>query len=636
VDLSACVKIRTTCVRVRSLAVAVAVLAASATASAQTVADLRHLSIEQLTDLEITSVSRRPEPLSDAPAAVFVITSDEIRRSGAVTLAEALRLAPNLEVAQQDALNYAISARGFNSIDAANKLLVLIDGRSVYSPLHGGVFWDQQQVALENVERIEVISGPGGTLYGANAFNGVINVITKNAHETQGGLLDLKAGNVYRNGVEQYGARFGANGAYRVYGMGFGYGHSDTSSGASAGDQWHGGQTGFRTDWQSGSDSLTMEGDFYRSEGALLDTRLSGENVLGRWNHRFAGGSNLQVQSYYDNQKTSAVGISDAVTTLDLQAQDTMPLGRSEVVWGGGYRVYLDSFSNTQNAFRLVPSHRTLGIGNLFAQDTIALFGTLKLTLGLKLEDSSYTGAEVLPEIRLGWRVSDKTFLWAAVSRAVRTPSRIDRELLAPGALAPDLDFLSEEVTAYEIGYRGRPTPDTSLSVSFYYNIYGDLRSYDAYPFPGAQAQIGNGGSGTGYGMEAWGAWQALPWWRLSAGVNLLRKNITFHPGALVAASNALTVGYDPGYQLSLRSSMNLSKTVELDFGVRAVDALPGIPIPAYVAGDARIGWHVTPSLELSLAGSDLSFRRHAETVTPPTPIVEPRQSVYLGMRWRY
>jgi len=603
-------------------------------ARAQSVEELRQLSIEQLANLNITSVSRRPEPLSEAPASVYVITHDDIHRSAAVTLPELLRLAPNLEVARQDGPNYAVSARGFNSASASNKLLVMVDGRSVYSPLHSGVFWDQLQVPLDDIDRIEVISGPGGTLWGANAVNGVINVITKNSADTQGVLVNLKAGPVDQNGLVQYGGRFGEHGTYRAYGMGFGVGHTDLPGGHSANDDWHGAQAGFRSDWLSGPDNVTVEGDYYRNN-SMPNTRQLGGDLLGHWSHAFTDGSRLDVQTSFDRQSQSTTGISDSYDSYDLQAQHTFGIGRHLVVWGGEFRVAVDQFINRLNTFTLVPPSRNLSIGDAFLQDTITLTDALKLTIGTKLEYSSYVGFDYLPSIRLGWRVSDTHFVWAAVSRAVRTPSRIDRDLQAPGFLLRAPNFESEKLIAYELGYRGRPTPDTSISVSLYWNEYSDLRTVNLVSSPPPLLRLGNAAEGHAYGIEAWGDWRVLPWWRLRAGINLLHKDLHTKPGA-TDTSNGASEGDDPGYQVSLRSSMDLPHNIALDIGVRAVDRLPRLGISSYIEGDARIAWQVTPALELSLAGYNLFGARHAETVTLPALAVAARRSVYLGLRWTY
>jgi iron complex outermembrane receptor protein len=598
-----------------------------------TIEQLRGLSIEDLGRIEITSVSRRPEPLSDAAASVYVITAEDIRRSGAISLPEVLRLAPNLEIARDSAQSYAVSARGFNSTDASNKLLVLIDGRVTYAPVHSGVYWDQQQVPLADIERIEVISGPGGTLWGANAVNGVINIITKPSSVTQGGLVDLKAGPVDQSGLVQWGGRFGQNGTYRVYGSGFGSFHTDVG-GHNAGDDWHGAQAGFRTDWQANADNLMSQGNFYRNIDAL-NGRQAGGDLLGRWTRHLTDGATFELQVSADKEDRIMTGQSDTYESYDVQAQHTVSFRRNLVVWGVEYRLVQDDLVNHANVFELVPPSRMVGIGNVFVQDTLALSDAVKLSFGTKVEDSTYSGVDFLPSVRIGWAVSEATFLWAAISRAVRTPSRVDRDLQAPGLLAPAVDFSTEKLIAYEIGYRGRPISQVSLSISLYYNVYDDLRTTNLVPGNGYLYQLGNGAEGTAFGVESWADWKVLPWWRLSAGVNLMHKDLHDKPG-IIDIAQGQSEGFDPGYQFSLRSSMDLLENIELDFGAHAVGQLSNAPIKSYIDGDGRLGWRVNEQLEVSLAGYNLFAPRHAETVTPGNPVYEPRRSVYLGMRWTF
>jgi iron complex outermembrane recepter protein len=612
-------------------------------AAAQSLEELRRLSLEELGDIEITSVSRRPEPLSRAPAAVYVITNEDIRRSGALDLAEALRLAPNLEVARRDALAYAISARGFNSIEASNKLLVLIDGRSVYSPLHSGVFWDQQQVMLEDVDRIEVISGPGGTLYGANAVNGVINVTTKNARETTGALASVQAGNVDRQGAVRWGGRLGQSGAYRVYGMGFLRGHSVTAEGSNIDDDLRGRQGGFRSDWRAGDAAFTLQGDVYENRadggaqvfnGVLGGGHIFGGNLLGRWNQQLGNGSALEVQTYINRDERSAPNSLDRIDTFDLQAQHNFkPNDRNEVVWGGGHRIVRDKFISTANPFVLDPPGRTLQLSNLFLQDTFALLDGVSLTLGTKVEYSSFNGFNYMPSARLAWQVAEGHLLWSSISRAVRTTSRIDRELVAPGIFAGGPDFKSEKLIAYEIGYRGRPSAATSLSVSAYYNHYDDIRTTSLSPGGGFPLIFANDLEGETHGVEVWGDWRVTSWWRLSGGVNAIEKNLHLKPGGS-DISGRQSAGRDPGYQFFARSYLDFPGDVHLDFGFRAVDNLESPPVPAYVEFDARLAWQVTEGIELSIAGFNLIDDHHPETGT--LPLSEIRRGGYLGARWTF
>jgi iron complex outermembrane receptor protein len=594
----------------------------------QTVEDLRQLSIEDLANIEVTSVFKRPAPLSKAPASVYVITAEDIRRSGAVSLPEVLRLAPNLEVARRDALSYAISARGFNSVEASIKMLVLIDGRSIYTPLFGGVIWDQHHVPLDDVERIEVISGPGGTLWGANAFNGVINIITKHSADTQGGLASAYAGNLDRGATARYGGNLGDRGTWRVYVNGFERGESLTPAGVGADDDWDNRQTGFRGDWAGEADSFTLQGDLYEND--LRPGDSTGGNLLGRWQRRFENGSHAEVQAYYDKVDRSAVGVSDSLQVFDVEAQHAIRLGgRHEVVWGGGYRQIQDEFINTLNIFVLTPPSDTVQLGNIFAQDTVALRDDLKLTAGLKIEYSSYTDFEYLPSARLAYELLDTSLLWSAVSRAVRTPARFDRDLNAAGVLERATGFQSEEVIAYEAGWRSQPTPESSVSVSVFYNDYDELRVLAISPGSGL-LRFDNKMKGETYGVEAWGDYRVNDWWRLSAGANLLRKNLDLEPGAVTLALDQHR-GNDPEYQLSIRSYMDLTDELELDVGLRAVDELPDPRVPRYVTLDARLGWRVTEGFEVSLVGFNLLDASHPEVGA--TPQREVRRSVYISGR---
>jgi iron complex outermembrane recepter protein len=398
-------------------------LAGPARASAPpSVKDLSALSLEELANIQVTSVSKRPEPLSQAPAAIYVITNDAIRRSGVTSLPEALRLAPNLHVVRVNSNSYAISARGFNTFEAATKLLVLIDGRSVYTPLHAGVFWDQQQVMVEDIDRIEVISGPGGTLYGANAFNGIINVVTRHSRDTQGGLVSAQIGNIDRTGALRYGGRINEYTTYRGYGRGARMGDTRFTNGTEAEDDWEPRQAGFRSDWQRDQDAVTVQGDFFRNfiSGG---TRVEGGNILGRWTRTLSETSGLELQGYFDTTERLSPGVTDRLETFDIAGQYNFRLGKAhDIVLGGGFRNSVEEFTNTLNAFVLRPEEDTVRLADLFVQDSIALHDNLTLTLGNKFEHNSHTGLELMPSARLAWRVTDNTLLWSAVSRAVRRP----------------------------------------------------------------------------------------------------------------------------------------------------------------------------------------------------------------------
>ena len=612
-------------------------------ADAGSLADLSRLSLEELANVEITSVSKRPEALSGAPAAVYVISNDEIRLSGADSLPEALRLAPNLQVARLSASGYGISARGFNhSTGTSNKLQVLIDGRSIYTPLYSGVFWDAQGVMLDDVERIEVISGPGGALWGANAVNGVINVITRKAADTQGGLAHLTTGSDDTAANLRYGGRFGETGAFRIYGTAADYGETRTTAGAGGRDSWDRAQAGFKVDWGGEGDTFTLQGDLYDGSsdpvpGARAEGVIGGGNLLGSWTHRPQGGGAVEATAYYArDHRTITSGIKDSLEVYNLDLQYALaPLGRHAVVVGGGYRQNEDHFRGAFRTSFLAPASRTTRLGNVFVHDEIALRDDLILTLGLKLEHNSYTGLEYLPNARLAWRPTDHALIWGAVSRGVRTPSRFDRDLINPGLIAGGPGFVSEELIAYEAGYRGQPSPNLSVSVSAYYNVYDDLRTAESITPAAFPLEIKNGMRGETYGVEAWAAWQVRAGWRLTAGANALRKDLSLDPGSrdIFGVNFA---GNDPSYQLSLRSHMSLTPTLDLDIDLRSIDDLKSPAVAGYTELGARLAWRVTDQVELAVIGDNLLNDQHLEFVNGSVPRREIPRSVRASLRWGF
>ena len=606
--------------------------------------DLTQLSLEQLANLEVTSVSKSAEPLRQATAAIYVITHDDIVRSGATSIGEALRLAPNLTITQLSASNYGMAARGFASNPAdqsfSNKLLLLIDGRSVYSPLFSGIYLDAQDVMLQDVDRIEVISGPGATLWGANAVNGVINIITRPAYLTDGTLLSAGGGNLEQDLAARYGGKLDAETAYRVYAKSFQHGSLEQPNGTSAHDNWYKTQGGFRLDRSLDADTLTAQGDMYRAlenQANQGDGMVSGANLLARWEHH-SGRSDLQLQGYFDQTENFSPygGSAFVLHTYDLQFQQTFAASAAQhLVWGAGERIYSYSITNT-SAFLFEPPDRELTLENLFAQDTIA-FGRLKFTGGIKLENDPYAGWQFQPDARVAWEWSDSELLWVAASRAVRSPTPFDVDVIEKLGgivyLKGNGGFRPERVTAYELGYRGRPADTLTLSVSAFYNVYDDLRSIEPtsttllIPFEWANMLRGHT-----YGVGAWAQWQAFDWWRLSPGMRTLHKDLNFRPGSseLLGVAQA---GDDPTTQLTLTSSMDLGRKLTLDATLRRVGALPSPALPAYTELSARIGWRVSPSLELSLNGSNLLHARHMEF---PAPIgAEIQRSFFLQAEWK-
>jgi len=580
--------------------------------------DLTRLSLEELAMVEVTSVSRRPEALADAAAAIFVISNDDIRRSGATSLPEALRLAPNLNVQRVNSVDYAISARGFNGYETSNKLLVLVDGRSIYSTLHSGVFWDARDVMLQDVERIEVISGPGGALYGSNAMNGVINIITRPAADTRGTLISVGAGNRDADWALRHGGDLGGSGAWRIYAMGHRRGESWDPAGPEANDDAEGTRAGVRADWRAGDGRLTLQGDVFDNQVTINENLLGteahvrGGNLLGRWSAPLAGGE-LQVQAFWDRYERDEPDTLEKSETWDLAVQHAMEIGRHRIVLGAGHREVDSHLTAPPGGPFLDPPDRTLTLTNLFAQDQIALGGGVTLTLGAKFEDNSFSGPEFLPSVRVAWQRPGGDLLWGAISRASRTPNRIERDLTLPGFLV-GAEFRSETATAYELGYRANPLPRLSFSINAFYNVYDDLRTVSATPVTLLPLNLTNRGEAETWGVEAWGSYDVTPAWRLSAGLTALTKDYDPTP-TLDDLSGLISIGDDPEHQLLVRSQHDLTDTLELDVRLRAVDDLA--TVDGYVEADVRLGWRLTDQLELSVTGRNLIEDRHVETSDP-------------------
>lgn len=599
--------------------------------------DLSGLSIEDLAQLNVRSASRREEPLSAAPTALFVITGGDIADSAAASLPEALRLAPNLGVQQVNGHDYAITARGFNSVETANKLLVLVDGRSVYSALHSGIFWDTQTPFLEDIDQIEVISGPGGTLYGPNAVNGVISIATRDARDTLGGLIRGRAGGYERDAGARYGFALGDRGAVRIYGHYFD--REDLRQGQigpALDDRFRGWQAGFRADLGAADDQFTLQGDLFDNRvGAMPGDGNEGHNLLGRWTHRFANEDSFRVQAYYDAYDRQFLLTRDSLDVFDLDLQYNARVGAHDLVVGGGIRTTRDEFINNLNGFQLNPQSRRLWVYNAFLQDRIRLSGAFSLIAGLKIEQTSFTGIELLPNLRLAWQPDDRTLLWAAVSRAVRTPSRVDRQLEFLPLLAPGDHFVSEKLIAFEAGYRGQPTERTSLSVNLFFNLYDDIRTTEFSPGQQLPIQLMNGIEGHSWGFEAWSSTQLLPWWRLNLGASTLFKHFRQKPGHLDLAGGD-SLGHDPEVQLFARSQFDLTGRLRVNAGLRFIGEIDSDPpIGSYVEADAQATYRLTDALDLYLSGTNLLHGTHLESNDPERAQLAQR-SILLGARMRF
>ena len=647
-----------------ALAVFVLCLSSMAVGQPDSTGELKQLSLEELMDIQVTSVARHSESILQAPASVEVITHDEIRRSGVTSIAEALRLADNLQVAQKNSHDWGISARGFNA-SLANKLLVMIDGRTVYTPLFSGVFWNDQDYLLEDIERIEVISGPGGTLWGANAVNGVINIITRTAADTQGLYAEAGGGNQLKalTGA-RYGGTLGAGASYRVYGKYFDRDDEVYAGGRAAGDGWHQAQTGFRIDSAaSARDMLSLHGDFYQGHAGLNTggaARTAGGNVLGRWTHAMSDESELNLQTYYDRTHlvdpipqaalngvvlAPAGLLHDDLTTYDIDLQHRISLaGGNSLVWGLGYRYTHDVVRNAPG-IGFLPTTLNQNLFSAFLQDELAIRPDLSLILGSKIEHNDYTGFEYEPNIRVRWSLAQDQSLWSAISRAARTPSRIDRDLVEPAPpyttiLTGGTDYGSEYVTAYEAGYKGRVSTASTASVSVFRNDYRDVRSLSFTPGTIFPVFIANNVAGHTEGVEVTADGQLLQSWSVHAGYDYLHERLHVRPGQS-DLTHALGETADPKHRISIRSSLHLAAQLNWDAAVRWVDALVVNggslvgKVPAYFELDTRLGWALSPSLEVSVSGQNLLHDHHPEYGFPSPARIEIQRSVYGKIAWR-
>ena len=620
----------------------------SQTADSISISNLKQLSIEELMNIEVTSVSKRPEKLTEVASAIQVITRDDIQRSAATSIPEALRLSPNLQVTQVNSHHWNISARGFNSA-FSNKLLVMIDGRTVYSPLFAGVFWDAQNVLLEDVERIEIISGPGGTLWGANAVNGVINIITKNSSDTQGLFLSAAAGSSLKRSAEaRYGGKIGSNISYRIYGQHYGRRPTLLADGNENTDKWNLTQGGFQIDWNPrATDALLLQGNFYGGAEHTVPkpSSIDGQNLMGRWTHNFSERSGLTVQAYYDRSWRIDIPstIDDQLQTYDLDIQHNILIGdRHNVIWGAGYRLMNDQTWNRTQLVGFLPASRSLDLLNGFVQDEITLLPRkLKFTIGTKIQHTNFTGYELLPSVRLSWTPLEHHVIWSAVSRAVRAPSRIDVDYHIPAYKVPPTqlsvaggpNFVSEKLTAYELGYRIQPSANVSVSLAAFYNVYDDLYSVEV--LPGTMTyQIQNGAEGHAYGAELFGNLQLSGNWRVRAGYTYFKKNLKNKPGNLSDASLLSTLGMDAENQAVAQSIINLPWNFYFDLTSRYVDELPSTPYSAlltsYFTLDSRIAWQ-HKDFEISVAGQNLLNKAHSEIGDKQI-----RRNIFSKITWRY
>lgn len=628
------------------------------------------MSLADLMKVEVTTVSRMPEPTGGVTAAVFVITQDDIRRSGATSVPEVLRLAPGVEVARINAGVWSIGIRGFAD-RLARSMLVLIDGRAVYSPLFAGTYWETQETLLSDIDRIEVIRGPGGTLWGANAVNGIINIITKPAADTQG--LSLLAGSGSQERLLA-GARYGGTrGAvnYRAYGRVADRAPEFHGNGDDF-DSWRSGQAGFRADWALGGDrAATVQGDVYTArlgerptlalyaspyaQTSEIKAPLSGGNLLARLGGPTTHNGDYQLQLYYDRTNRHEMPVSEARDTLDVDFQHALRQGnRNALNWGLGYRVTTGRITAIEPTF-FTPNNRTDTLVSAFLQDELTLVpDRWRLTAGTKLEHNAYTGAELQPTIRLRWTPNDRNTVWAAGTRAVRTPSRVETDYSTTSfigltgtpaiptfvRLQPDPAFVSEKLTSYELGYRARPATTAYLTVSGFYNRYNDLLSTDALPsFVEADRLIipvtfANGVHGRSHGLEATADVRVRPWWRITANYSYLTVDAAKDPGGLDVSQVRNYEGTVAHHQFQLTSSTDIRGGWSLDGVVRRVSAIAVGTIPAYTTANVRLARQMGHGLEFALVGQDLLQRQHIEWPSSGGAIAI-RRSAYVRLSWQ-
>jgi iron complex outermembrane receptor protein len=617
-------------------------------------------------DIEVTSVAKKEQRWAETPAAIYVITQEEIRRSGATSIPEALRLAPGVQVSRIDANKWSIGVRGFGS-RLSRSVLVLMDGRSVYTPLFAGVYWEVQDTLLEDIERIEVIRGSGGTLWGANAVNGVINIITKRADDTQGLLATAGAGSEEKGfGGVRYGGTAGKDFSYRFYGKGFRRDAQFTPH-VSDFDDWQMGQGGFRTDWDFRSnDNLTIQGDIYKGRSGQRtsvssfsapfstviqrDTDLSGMNLLGRWSRLLSETSNMAVQFYYDRTFRREPTFEERRNTVDFDFQHRFKVtSHQELVWGLGYR-YSRGDTDSVPTITISPRSRTDNLFSAFLQDEIVLIeDRLRLTAGSKFEHNDYSGFEFQPSVRLLWTPVARHALWASFSRAVRTPSRVEHDLVLTAALSPaapnfarvlgSKEFDAEKVLGYELGYRIQPADRLSVDLAAFYNHYRDLLSLEPGPAflepPGSfiiPFFIANKMNAKVYGLELVADWRWLDWWRLRGSYAYVQMDLRPKPGSGDTTTELSAEGSTPHNQVSLVSFIDLPANLQLDGTFRYVDNLRSQKVRRYFNLDVRVGWHATKNVELSLVGQNLLDNHHAEW-SGGTQI---QRGVYTKITWRW
>jgi iron complex outermembrane recepter protein len=607
------------------------VIALATAASAQTApsrprpADLKALSIEELMEIDVALAGRRSERVVDAAAAVSIISREDIRRAGVNSVSEALRLANALFVGRAQSATWAISPRGF-ATETSNKLLVMIDGRSIYSPLFSGVFWDEHDLVLEDIDRIEVVRGPAAALWGPNAVNGVINVVTRHTSETHGTLLSLRLGNEERaSATARYGGAAGERGHYRVFSRYTVRDEARLVTGEPAGDDWSFGHAGFRVDFGDEAQEIGAQGQFHlgrRGQFQAADIEMAGGHLQGHWRRQTGPTSHVSVRTYFDRRHRRVPPVFEEWrNTFDIGLEHQFPLGaRHRLVWGGGYRVTADDTVPSPTIL-FDPEDRTWSMLGGFVNDQVLLVpDRITLTLGVRVDRSDFTGAEVQPTVRARWTPTVRQTVWGAVSRAVRTPSRLDRDtqVFAGGVLltAGSRDFRSESVVAYEAGYRVRPQPHLVIDVATFHNRHEDVRSREFFPGGSPQIVAGNTLRARSSGLELVANYQPVPMLRTFLSYAYLDLGFSRAAGSRDVAGLAPEAN-DPRHQFAFRWTADLGPALELDGSTRRIGALPYSPVPAYTEASLRLGWRVAPHWDVSFIGRDLLHDTHLEFASP-------------------
>jgi iron complex outermembrane receptor protein len=662
--------------------------------AADTDADLADLSLDQLMGLTVTSASKKEQNANEVPSAIFVLTQEDIRRSGATTIPEVLRLVPGLQVARNTSNGWSVTARGFNG-RFASKLLVLIDGRSVYTPLFSGVYWDVQDTVLEDIDRIEVIRGPGATVWGANAVNGVINIITKSSKDTEGLLASGGGGNEERGfGTLRWGGAAGESLHYRGYAKYFNRDGQEDSNGAATNDDWDIVRTGFRMDWDATNDDLvTLQGDFYDGDAGMdlmalpgpgtpfqadfdEHQQLRGWNVVSRWSHTFSEEMDASLQFYYDRTDRTNPLVDEVRDTFDLDFQHRFSLPfNQELIWGAGYRVTSDDTHGTYGG-ALVPDHRTDDTISLFVQDEVRFWeDKARLTFGTKVENNDYTGWEYQPSVRLALLPAEHHTFWAAVSRAVRVPSRVDDNVVLNVAYAPAVPMgfpnpldpsvicpgplgcpattiqvlgtgtrtsKSERVYAFEAGWRAELLDRLTLDVAAFYNDYNSLESFtiaplqitSLAPFEAYQAvYLSNRDSTETWGTEVDLRADLMEWWRVIVAYTYYHGQDSTDATHTGVIRSQLDLPFDLEFDATLYLVGNtFTHADQGGFGIADLG-----PIPGYERLDLRLGWNPCENFELSLVGLNLTDNRHPEAPSElGIATTEVQRSFYGKVTFRY